>query len=595
MLPYDQAGPSCYRRVKAESGGWRDLERTFPRRGARAGVLRSDPVSTIDIRHSKAVLAELRQAQRRRRTANFDAFEALYRVYITSLVAAVSLWLLSGVVGDRRVSPTTAARVAADGPQLVGCAVALALAVGLRTGGRGGPLVIEAADVRHVLLAPVDRATALRGPAWRLLRFGAASGAGVGAVIGLLAFRRLPGPAAGWVACGALVGLLTVAAALGAAMVVAGRRLGRLVAGALALGVLGWSALDVAVGRATSPASLLGQLALWPLRWRPGAFGGAAVAAIVVLLGIVAVGGTSIEASERRARLAGQIRFAATARDLRTVIVLRRQLAQELPRQRPWTGATGCRSGPARSRGRRVRWPVWQRGWQGILRFPASRLARMALLTGAAGIAAVGAWRGSTPLLFLSGVALYVVGLDAVEPLAQEIDHPSLLASYPRPAGAVVVRHLASSAALMAAVGVVGVAAAVAVEGGNSTALAVAAVVWLPASLAAVAGASVATVQGPPPLFSSTDSLMPPEVAGARAVIRTVWPPLIATAGVAPILAGRHAESANAAVKQVGAAALAAILVLALVLYWVRYRQELHDYLKQLLAPARPDATPFGP
>ncbi len=544
----------------------------------------------MDVRHSKAVLAELRNAERRRRIADFDVFEALYRVYITGLVAGVSLWVLSGLVGDTRVGTTTAARVASDGPQLVGCVVALALAVGLRTGGRGGPLVIEAADVRHVLLAPVDRATALRGPALRLLRFGAAAGAGLGAVVGLLAFRRLQGPAAEWVGCGALVGLLTVDAALGAAMLAAGRRLGRVVAGAAALGVLAWSAADVAVGRATSPASLLGELALLPLRWRPDAFGGVAVAAVVVLLGVVSVGGTSIEASERRARLAGQIRFAATVRDLRTVIVLRRQLAQELPRQRPWIRSTGRFYSPAKSSGRQVRCPVWQRGWQGIVRFPFSRLARMVMLAAAAGVAAVGAWRGSTPLLFLAGVALYVVGLDAVEPLAQEIDHPTLLESYPRPAGTVLVRHLACSAALTAAVGVAGVAAAVAVEGGNPTALAVAAVVWLPASLAAVAAASVATLQGPPPLFSRTDSLMPPEVAGARAVLRTVWPPLIATAGVAPILAGRHAESAAVAVKQVGAVALAAMLLLALVLYWVRYRQELHDYFKQLLAPVQPDA-----
>ena len=547
-------------------------------------------VSMIDVRHSKAVLAELRKAQRRRRTADFDAFEALYRVYITGLIAGVSLWLVSGVVGDGRVGPTTAARVAADGPQLVGCAVALALAVGLRAGGRGGPLVIEAADVRHVLLAPVDRATALRGPALRLLRYGAASGAGAGAVIGLLAFRRLPGSAAAWVGCGALVGLLTVDAALGAAMVVAGRRLGRVGVGALVLAVLGWSGVDVAIGRPTSPASLLGQLALWPLRWRPGAFGGVASAAVLVVLGVVTVGGTSIEASERRARLAGQIRFAATVRDLRTVIVLRRQLAQELPRQRPWISATRRPFSPAGANRRRSCWPVWRRGWQGILRFPSGRLARMVLLAAAAGAAAVGAWRGSTPLVLVAGGALYVVGLDAVEPLAQEIDHPGLLESYPRPAGAVLVRHVACSAAVMAAVGVVGVAAAVALEGGNPTALGVAAVVWLPASLAAVAGASVATIQGPPPLFSSTDSLMPPEAAGARAVIRVVWPPLIATAGVAPILAGRHAESANVGIGQVGSAEVASIALVALVLSWVRYREDLHEYFKQMVAPARPGA-----
>ena len=83
---------------------------------------------------------------------------------------------------------------------------------------------------------------------------------------------------------------------------------------------------------------------------------------------------------------------------------------------------------------------------------------------------------------------------------------------------------------------------------------------------------------------------MPPEAAGARAVIRVVWPPLIATAGVAPILAGRHAESANVAVRQVGSAAVAAIVLVALVLGWVRYREDLHDYFKQMVAPDRPGA-----
>ena len=45
------------------------------------------------------------------------------------------------------------------------------IALGLRSGSRGGPLALERAEVRHVLLAPVDRTTALRAPAIRQLRF----------------------------------------------------------------------------------------------------------------------------------------------------------------------------------------------------------------------------------------------------------------------------------------------------------------------------------------------------------------------------------------------------------------------------------------
>ena len=34
-------------------------------------------------------------------------------------------------------------------------------------------------------------------------------------------------------------------------------------------------------------------------------------------------------------------------------------------------------------------------------------------------------WAGTTPLVVLAGLALFVAGLDTVEPLAQEVDHPS--------------------------------------------------------------------------------------------------------------------------------------------------------------------------
>jgi hypothetical protein len=553
-------------------------------------------VLSADARRGRAVLAELRRTRRRRRIADFDPLDALYRVYVTAVVSGVSLWLLSGVVGDHRVGRLTAVQVVRDGPQIVGAAIAVVVAVGLRAGGRGGPLVIEAPEVRHVLLAPVDRAVALRGPAVRLLRFGAAAGAGVGALIGLMAFRRLPGPWAAWIGCGAMVGALAVDAALGAAMAVAGRRLGRVAADGLGLAVVAWSALDVVIRRATSPASWLGQVALWPLRWRPGALGGVAVAAALVWFGVLAVGGTSIEASERRAGLAGQIRFAATARDLRTVIVLRRQLSQELPRGRPWIRLSVRIAGPLGAQAGSGRWAVWRRGWQGILRFPAIRLARMAVLAAAAGAAAVGAWRGTTPLVFVAGVALYVAGLDVVEPLAQEIDRPTLLEGYPLPAGVVLVRLFSSSAALMVGVGAIGAGTAVAVAGGSSKAWAIAAVMWVPASLAGLAGAAISTVQGPPPLFSTMDSLVPPEVAGARAMIRMVWPPLVATAGILPILASRHTAAAGAAVAQSGVGAVAVAGLVVLVLVWLRYRDQMHASVSRAMAgadAARRPSVPF--
>src|SRR5262249_10641335 len=180
------------------------------------------------------------------------------------------------------------------------------------------------------------RARGVGGWAIGQVRFAWLLGGGAGAVAGLLAFRRLPGAPAAWVASCAIVGALAVAGAFGLAMVISGLRLGRWIAGLLAVAVLAWSGLDVALRAATSPASLLGQLALWPLAVHPVDVVGTVVAVAALATGLALVGGTSLEASERRAALVGQMRFAATLQDLRTVIVLRRQLAQELPRQRPW-------------------------------------------------------------------------------------------------------------------------------------------------------------------------------------------------------------------------------------------------------------------
>lgn len=585
-------------------------------------------VGAVQAGPRRRALADLRRARRRRRMAQFDVMEALYRAYVAAIFGGVALWWLALRVGGSTVAHASVHRAVVDGPQVVGLVVALALAIGLRSGGRGGPLVLEAADVRHVLLAPLERGTALRGPGLRLLRFGTAWGAGVGAVIGVLASRRLGGHWATWAACSAMVGAAAVDAALGAAMAVSGFRLRREVAAGLAVVVLGWSAADVVLARAASPMSLLGEAALWPLRWRLGGLAGVALAVLVVAFGVVAAAGISVEASERRASLAGQLRFAVTVRDLRTVILLRRQLAQESARVRPWlqsrralrlvSGARGepppslsppsplspskpppkpsakpkpLSSTPAPPGRRSAGAPagsgraLWRRSWQGLLRFPAMRLARLAFLGAAAGAAAVGVWRGTTPLVLAAGVALYIAGLDVIEPAAQAVDHPALLESYPLQRGSVLVGLLTAPLVAMLAVGVVGAATAFAIAGGDVKALKVGAVLLVPASLAALAGTAISTVQGSPALFGDSDMLLPPEAVGAKVLVRTLWPPVVATVGVLPLLAARS-QSGSPLPAAVGTA-VPVLLLVALVLLWVRHHDALHRAIKEAMGGAK--------
>lgn len=536
---------------------------------------------------TRVVLDELRRSRRRRRIEDFDVGEAVYKVYVTGVVGGISVWFAAQAVGGRRVAQPAVNQALLDGPRLVGACVAAVVLIGLRSGLRGGPLALESAFVRHVLLAPVDRSAALRIPALRLVRFGVAAGSGVGAVAGLLAYRRLGGNWAAWAACSAVVTSLAVGAALGTAMVVSGRGVSRRACGVAAAVVAGWTLADLVTGSSTSPATLLGEIAFWPLRFSPAGLIGAAVAVAAGAAGVASVGGTSLEASARRASLVGLIRFAVTVRDLRTVVLLRRQLAQETPRRRPWLGSQPLRRAqpghpgtpPAGTPPSGTGWLVleagWTRAWRGILRFPAGRLMRVAALSVVAGAAAYGVWEGTTPLVFVSGLALFVAGLDMTEPLAQAVDHPWATDSYPHPRGAVMLALLPACAVAMLAVGFLGALCAWALSGAGTTALEVAAIVWIPASLAGVAGAAISTLQGAQPTFKASDFMLPPEFLGARIALRLLLPPVVATAGLLPLLAARSTRSDPA-----GAAAstsLGVAVLLAAVALWVRHHDTLHQ------------------
>ncbi|HEU0318760.1 MAG TPA: hypothetical protein VFR49_15595, partial [Solirubrobacteraceae bacterium] len=132
-------------------------------------------------------LRELRRARRRRAYGAIDWIDAVYRVYVTAILSALVTSFVSGWIGGRPVTAAELAWVLAHGPAALGLAVAAVLATGLRSGGRGGPLVLLPADVVLVLLSPVPRGAALRSLALRQLRFSGFVGGVVGMVAGNLA------------------------------------------------------------------------------------------------------------------------------------------------------------------------------------------------------------------------------------------------------------------------------------------------------------------------------------------------------------------------------------------------------------------------
>jgi hypothetical protein len=489
-------------------------------------------------------LRDLRSARRRRAYGDIDWVDALYKAYVTAIFSAIGASIASGYVGGDPLTPAQLATASERGPALVGLVVAVAVAAGLRSGGRGGPLALQPADVQLVLLAPLPRRLALRGPAGRQLRSSAFIGTIAGMVAGNLAAQRFPGSSVTWAFWGAVVGLVGGMAWTGSALLASGVRLGRRWAGVLGAAALAWSLADLAGRTATSPASLLGRLAMSAVDVSATAFAGLLLLGLPVA-GLAFVGGTSLEAARRQAGLAAQLRFALTMQDLRTVLLLRRQLAAEGPRRRPWLRM------PA---GRRAR-PVWRRDWQGILRWPATRILRILVLGAVAGVAAAGAWRGTPALVLVAGAALLVAGLDSVEGQAQEVDHLVRRDTLPVHPGRLLLRHLAAPSVVMLVVVAAGAAGAMAL-GGPATVAQVAVVVALPAALAATCGAALSVETGPVDPFN----LEP--FAGLRLFVRSVGPGVLALTGVLPVLAARAAVDAGGSPTAGALPAAAGVLLL---------------------------------
>ncbi|HYF46843.1 MAG TPA: hypothetical protein VD926_11575 [Acidimicrobiales bacterium] len=525
-----------------------------------------------DGRDAAAALGELRAARRRKRVADIHWIDALYHAYLTGLLGLGATLLLASWIGGDKLGPWRTSLYVRDAPDIVGVGVALAVLVGLRSGARGGPLAIEPADARHVLLAPIDRGLALRGPALKQLRFATFVAVIVGAIAGQLATHRLSGNHAAWLGSGAVLAVVTMLLGYGSALIAGSRRLPTWLANVLGLALVGWAVADAADVIHASPTGLVGTIATWPLEFEPRALIAAGVAVVLVLVGLAGLRTMSLEGAERRTQLVGQLKFAATLQDLRTVMVLRRQLAMELPRTRPWLRQ--------RSPGRL---PVWHRGIRGALRWPVARVARLVGLGAVAGICLRGVGDGTLPLVLLAGIALYVAGLDAVESMAQEADHPGRSEALPRPIGDLLVRHLGVGVVVMVLVCLVGAGVALALDPSLS-ALAMAGIAVPPAALAAAAGAALSVLQGIQEP-SATWDLAPPEVAGMRTVFRVIGPPLVATAGCLPIVIARVVVDADGDGDPFAAAALGAVIALVvagLAVGWIHQREEIKAWFRRV-------------
>ena len=188
---------------------------------------------------------------------------------------------------------------------------------------------------------------------------------------------------------------------------------------------------------------------------------------------------------------------------------------------------------PAAARSLWVAWP----------RPPVSRLARIVLLAGSAVACQVAAFRGTTPAIAGTAILVFILGLELIEPLSQEIDQADRCDAMPISRGEVHFRLL-SGVPAVASLAVIVVASGIGyVFEPRSSTLVVAPLLAIAVIATGMGGASINAVAGAPdPLATSTGQVfMPPEAAGTTTMIKAVWPLLIAAVGVLPVLAVRAA------------------------------------------------------
>jgi len=514
----------------------------------------------LDGRSTSRTLRALRRARRARHFQEEDLIDALYKSYLTIIGVGVAIFYLAPVLGERGASADLLRQIREHGAAVAGVAVAGVTALGLRSGSRGGPLALESADIAHVLLAPVSRGTALRAAARQQVRGVLYAGSFIGAVLGCLASLRLSGALWEWVLAAVGFSVAVGLIAWGSALIGSGLRISRGVATITGVLLVIWSGADVAAGTTLSPGAQVGRIAIAPLTWSPLAVFGAALAVATALVGLAVVGGSSIEAAQRRAGLVGQLRFAATVQDVRTAMVLHRQLSQEESRLRPWWRVRPTVPGR----------PAWYRDWQGLARWPGVRFVRSVVLGAVAGLALAAVWEGATALVLVAGVALYFVGLDAAEGLGQETDHLDLPRGLPRPWGDVVLAHLVVPACWCAVV-LLGTASVAFAVTGSTELLGVFAVAFVPAAAATsvAAGASLALATPSPDIGLGFGGMQ--ELGPLLLLLRQVFPPVVVTVGLVPfaLTAGRGETPMNNAVGFLPVV----LVVVAGVAWWLRSRE----------------------
>jgi hypothetical protein len=555
-----------------------------------------------------SALRDLRRTRQQHRLGDTEWFDVAYRAYLFALAGVIAIVVASDAINGFVGDDVTSRDLVTRGPSILGIGVAVALGLGLRSGANGGPISIEVADIRHVLLAPISRRRALVRPIIQRVRSVVFSLGLAAGVLGQFVAREVEGSRPAWAAAGALYGMLAGALFVASAIIAHTLRMPRWLATTVGTAVIvwqtaaAWTIWDAEIRDTTQssvlrlgPANLGGSLALWGIRQRGIDLIAVAVAAAALIVALALGGRLRIEPLARRGELVTQLRFAATVQDLRTVVMLRRQLRAETLRSRPWGARRSRPSGSAPPRSASTTSTaglIWVRGLRSLRRLPSSRVGRIVALATAGGVA--GSLSITSSPLFLIGVlvAVFLLGMEAIEPLSQEIDRPDITDSLPIERGTLFAHHLVAPALLLAVAALIGALASTAVNPAHSLgAFAIA----LPVAWLGSVGPVVATVLDAPSPISVAEttimgtprnqesSIVPPEFAGFSNAFSTLLPVILSALGVLPVLAMRADPGAGTALRT----AVAASLALAMMVWWVRSHDQWAVKIRSFLEAGR--------
>jgi hypothetical protein len=204
----------------------------------------------------------------------------------------------------------------------------------------------------------------------------------------------------------------------------------------------------------------------------------------------------------------------------------------------------------------------------------------MAALAIIGGFAVEAVLRGTTPAVLVVGVALYLLGLDAIEPLSQEIDHPDVADGVPIQRGWVLLRHLVAPVVTLLPFALIG-AASVAVAEPSAAAAAFALAV--PVTVAGACGSVVSVVRDAADPLQASTSAVPPEFAGASSFIRVAVPIVVSTIPALTTVAMREYPEPATAVRM----AVLDILVIGATATWVRKGEEWRGKMKSFADAGR--------